>query len=217
MPAIPLTRERSALKAAIERHAAAVEHVERVRAARVRAWTIGTTDAVEAAERALVQARRAETTAVLADLMGDAAAPRLTVAAATAALAEARAAQQAAEDARLALLHEAELATRRLSAAEAERAAAIGSVVAPVFAKIFAEFEAAQQRAADLKVLVQMLPGSKSTHQANAPLVTQRDGSGRGVAQWRAALAALETDPTAPLPADIFGDDPEPAASAKAA
>jgi hypothetical protein len=208
----PLSPERLALAAAISAHAAAVAHVERVRAAKIKAWQIGGADRVEAAAQALVKARQAETTAVLAGLLDQAAPPGPTVAEAEQALAEARSAQAAAEQARTQLLHEEDSAERRLRAAEAERAAAIGSVLAPAFEKIFAEFDAAQQRAADLRVLVQMLPGSKSTHQANAPLVTHRDGSGRGVAQWRAALTALEMDPAAPLPDDIFGDDPEPSA-----
>jgi hypothetical protein len=217
MPTAPLTAERSALKAAIERYDAAVAHVEKVRAAKVKSWTIGGADSVEAARLVLANAKRTETTLVLSGLLNEAPPTGPSVAAAEQALAAALTTQAAVEDARTALLSAEELAGRRLSAAEAERAAAIGAVVRadPIFATIFSEYEVARQRVADLAALVALTPG-KTPHEANAAQVTQREGSGRGLAQFKATLAQLTIDAAASLPLldDLLGDDPDLAAVA---
>lgn len=208
MPATSLTPERSALKAALGRHAVAVERVARVRSAKLKAWQLSGADAVEAAERALFDARKAETTAVLSGLLGETAPPRLSVADAERALAEARAAQDAAEQARLALLGEEELAASHLRAAEAERAAAIGGVVrTEVLVKLLPEYQTALRRWLYLRALLGCLPG-KSTQESNELSVTQYEIPATALLRpWNLALEKIAEDPTAPLPDAAFSDD----------
>jgi hypothetical protein len=215
MPAAPLS-PRQALAAAISAHAAAVAHVERVRAAKIKAWQIGGADSVEAARLVLANAKRTETTLVLSGLLNEAPPTGPSVAAAEQELAAALTTQAAVEDARTQLLHEEELARRRLDAAEAERALAIGACVRadPLFAEVMNAFEASQRKTEILRELINLMPG-KSPQESMAAQVWRREVSGAAFGRIKATIGRLTVDPAAGLPSldDLLSGDIEPAAA----
>jgi hypothetical protein len=215
MPATPLSPERQRLALALENHASAEAHVAKIRAARINSFRVGSAEEITACERALVDAKRAETTRILADLRGEAAPPQLTVAQAEDALATAKRAHVAAEEARDILLVDLENAERALVGAAARRSRAVADVLRadPAIADLYTELDAAQVRFMTLLKVAQLLPIAFSVRDMNAP------ATGRAAAElFRVALAELETDPNTTLPTldDLFGDEPPPAA-AKAA
>jgi hypothetical protein len=220
MPTAPLTAERSALKAAIECYGRAAERAEKLTAARWRSLSLvgQADDAVTAAEQVLAQATAAEPGVLAARLLGEEVGEHVTVEAAIAALAQARTAFETAQKTRDALAGDD--GTRDLASARIDLDGAIGACVRadPFFTAVMTAFEASQQRTEDLRALVALMPG-KTIAEANRAQLVQREGSGRGVGPLRAALSALEADASAVLPTldDLSGDDPQPAATSKAA
>jgi hypothetical protein len=217
MPA-SLSVERIALKAAIAAVALAAEHLEKVREARVKTWQIGTREDVDAAERALVIAKRQAATKIYAGLVGDELPAGPSVAEAEQRLADARAAVEAAERARTELLRREEGAEKGLHFAESERAAAIGNVVrSERLGPIVAAFREATERVCRLGDLLQLLPGKSSDEsyetdpRRNPRMRNDSDAvaheRNQKYAPWRIALKQLETDPTAKLP-EIDFDEP---------
>jgi hypothetical protein len=98
-------------------------------------------------------------------------------------------------------------------AANAARAAltnAIGAVVRDeVLGEVFAAFDSALDNVADLRSILNLLPGLSQRDMDHSAVVVA-PGTGKGIAQWRVALAGLETDATTLLPS--VTDEHEPAA-----
>jgi hypothetical protein len=210
MPTAPLTAERSALKAALEHYAEAEAYVQKIHAARINSFQVGSAEEITACERNLVAARRAETTRILSNLRDEAAPPALSVAEAEEALAAAKRTRIAAEEARDQLLVDLENAEHALRIAAGLRSRAIAEVLRadPGVADLVARFTAAQQRFADLLKLAQLLPIAFTVRDVNDA------ATGRGIAEFRVALTGLETDPATPLPSldALFADDDAKAA-----
>jgi hypothetical protein len=223
MPATALSAERQALAAAIERRDACAERLERVRAAGMESYRrVGqAANLAEAAQKALALAKRNETTAVLADLIGDDAPAVQTVAQATAMLADAQAGVSSAERVRDAIPAAEGAARAALDSAKAQVAEAIGQVVrAERLAPLLQEWSAALASIDYLGPLLELLPGltsderwltnrSRDAHNMRVYSDPETAARRERFAPYRAWLSALDTDPAAPPPPTDF---PEPAA-----
>lgn len=219
MPAPTLTPARQALAATIGARAAAAERLERVRAGRWKSFGLVTRaeDKVAEAEAALAAARDSESARIVAELVGDDARGGPTVAEAEAALAKAKREHATAERARD-MLQDTAAAERDLHLAESRLHEAVGAVVASegLTEALLTEYEVALDRVADLRAIIDILPG-RSSQQMSRSSTTIRNGTGAGLAAWRAALAALEGDPSASLPtASALDIETQPAARAAA-
>jgi len=213
-----LSPARQALAAAIGARAAAQERLERVRAGRGKSWSLvaRAEDAIEDATRALAAAREAESGRLAAELVGDAVPAGPTIAEAEADLAKAKRERDAAERARDQLAGRDGLAGSDLRTAEFKLREAIGAVLADegCIEALLTRYEEALDLATDLRSILWALPG-RSQRQMDRGQVTQRDGTGRGRAEFEACLTALETDPTAPIPdLGVLDAEHEPAAKA---
>jgi hypothetical protein len=210
MSAVTLSPPRRVLAGEIERHAAAVERFDRIRAARSEAWRPASqaTDAVAAAEKTLQQAIAAEPAMLTARLLGEDVGDVLTVAEATEALAAARAGLDRARRTRAAVDAAFENADREVHAAKGRVEDAIGSVVAERVPKLLAALEGALDKIADLRTVLHLLPGL-SQRDLDRASVVMRPGNALAGSAWRVALAALRTDAGTLLP-DVA--DPVPPA-----
>jgi hypothetical protein len=172
-------------------------------------------DAVDEAETALAKARAREPTRLVDEALGRAGDEQVSVTEAEAELARIKVEMERRRTAQLLLDGEEQRLHASLRFALTDRREAIAAILhAECLASLFVAFDAALDRVGDLRSLLLSLPGL-SQRDLDRASVVGHPGSGRGVAQFRAALAAMETDPAAPLPDDLFGD--ESVATAKAA
>lgn len=213
----PLSPERQRLSDTISRVAQIEAELARLREARARIgqpWHLDT--AIADAETALAEARAHEPRRLVDEALGCAAGGQPTVAEAEAGLAGAKAEADRRRGAQALLDEEERRLHDALRFALGNRREAIGAVIRsdPAFAALFAEFDAALERAADLRSIFNVLGLAMTPRDLDHAALIERPGTGRGVAEWRVALAALETDAAAPLPDAVFGVVAEPAAAA---
>jgi hypothetical protein len=197
-----LTPQRQALANAITKLAEANAASHKVRSARSRAWGLvgQALDGVEAAEQGVRTAQEAELRSAMARALGEIAPRNLGTVTANSALADATTRHTIARRAADALANADDNAVIAANAARAALTNAIGAVVRDeVLGEVFAAFDAALDRVADLRSILNLLPGMTQRDLDHSALVI-RPGSGKGIAQWRVALAGLETDATTPLP-----------------
>jgi hypothetical protein len=215
---ITLSPERQHLAQVIDRVAQAEAELARLAEAREK---IGRPqiDAITEAEAALAEAHAREPQRLVDDALGRASDKQPSVAEAEEKRAEVKAEMERRRGAQALLDGEQERLESRLRFAVTDRGEAIAAVVrAEALASLFAAFDEALDRVADLRSIFASLgPAMTQRDLDHAAVVVGHTGSGRGVAQWRVALKTLESDPTAPLPDAKFGDDPPSAATAKAA
>jgi hypothetical protein len=208
----PLTPERQRLAAVIDGVAQIKTELDRLAQAREK---IGRPqiDLITEAEAKLATARVNEPARLVDEALGRTGDEQLTVAQAEIALEGIKAEMARRAAAQKLLDGEQERLLSRLRFAVADRHESVGAVVrAEALGSLFSEFDAALDRVADLRSVLSLLPGL-SQRDLDHTAVVIRPGTSAGLAAWRVALAALETDPAAALP------DAEPplAAGAKAA
>jgi hypothetical protein len=212
-----LTPERQRLAAVIDRVAQIETELDRLAEARTK---IGRPqiDAITEAEAKLATARVNEPARLVDEALGRTG-DELTVAQAENALGGIKAEMERRRSAQVLLDGEQERLESRLRFAVADRHESVGAVLqAECLASLFDAFDAALARVGELRsILLMGLPGL-SQRDLDRASVVGRPGTGRGVARFRAALAAMEAggDASAPLPTidDLLGADPEPVSAA---
>jgi len=201
------SQERQRLAEAIEHLGAARRRLARAREAFTRLNLYGpdSPDRVkERAERALAEARERAPHLMVAQLLGDSPEPALSVEAAEEALRVAAQAAEAAARAWALLEEEQRVAEQAIELAVVRRDRALCEVLqaSPEITALWDRFQAARQNVRDIAwclsaVGIHRLPSS-----------FRWDGLLEGVdrghgAPWKAAIAALEQDPDAPLPNEV--------------
>jgi hypothetical protein len=206
-----LSPQRQALAAAIERLSEANAASHKVRSARSRAWGLvgQAQDAVEAAEQGLKDAKDLEIRQAMQRALGEITPRSSPSVGAVSSLADATQRLSIARQAADALANADDRAVITANAARGALTNAIGAVVRDeVLGEVFAQFDQALDHVANLRSILGLLPGlSQRDMDHSAVVVTP--GSGKGLAQWRVALAGLESDATTPLPSvtDELGAD----------
>jgi hypothetical protein len=213
MPPVPLSVARQHLADIISRVAQIEAELDRLAEARTK---IGRPqiDAITEAEAALAEAHAREPHRLVDEALGRTGNEQPTVAECETALAGVKAEMERRRGAQVLLDGEQARLESRLRFAVADRREAIGAVVrAEALASLFAEFDAALDRVAELRSIFDALGLAMTQRDLDHAAVIGRNGTGRGRAAWRVALAALEADAAAPLP----DAEPPSAATAKAA
>jgi hypothetical protein len=206
----PRSPERARLAAMIERHREATAAVARLAQARERAPRPWSFDArLDAAQAALDEARGGAPARAVAELLGEAVEPALSVTATTATLAEIEQEASKAREIHKLLDDREREAAEEVSLAETLLRAAIADTctLAPEIAGLFVELDAAEVqlaavRAALLALGPTRLPNTSRARLWDLPRGNWRDEAMRlpVFAEWRAAIEALRLDPDAPLP-----------------